>query len=186
MRTMQEAAADALQDTNVPYMVLVELDFAEGFVRLTNAGYDFIWNGYTWTGAGNLGSISNIEEGQELQMYGCTLTLTGIASDYVAKCFGVGYSGRAATIYLAPLDSNYTILSDPVVIFKGRMDTMPISLGNESVLQITIESKLVDWERPRVRRYNNEDQQAEFPGDLGFEFVPQMVEKSLLWGRAED
>jgi len=185
MRTMQETAAAALQNTNVPYMVLVELDFVEGVVRMCNAGYAFQWNGHTWTGAGNLGSISAIEEGQDLQMYGCTLTLSGLASDIIAKCFGVGYSGRAATIWLAPLDSNYNILADPVIVFKGRMDTMPIQLGENSAVQVTIESKLVDWERPRVRRYNNEDQQAEFPGDLGFEFVPQMVEKNLLWGRTE-
>lgn len=183
MRTMQETAAAALQNDNVPYMVLVELDFVEGIVRFTNAGYAFDWNGHTWIGAGNLGTISAIEEGQELQMYGCTLTLTGIASNYIAECFGVGYSGRAATIYLAPLDSNYNILSDPVIIFKGKMDTMPIQLGDQAAIQVTIESKLIDWERPRVRRYNNEDQQAEFPNDKGFEFVPQMVEKTLLWGR---
>lgn len=184
MRTMQTVAADALQNNNVPYLVLVELDFVEGFVRLTNAGYAFQWNGQTWTGAGNLGTISAIEEGQDLQMYGCTLTLSGISSDYIAKCFGVGYSGRAATIWLAPLDSNYNILADPVVIFKGRMDTMPIQLGENSAIQVTIESKLIDWERPRVRRYNNADQQAEFPGDRGFEFAEQMVEKRLLWGVA--
>lgn len=186
MRTSTETAAAALENTNVPYLVLVELDFVEGFVRLTNAGYAFTWNGHTWTGAGNLGTISPIEEGQDLQMYGCTLTLSGISSDYVAKCFGVGYSGRSATIWLAPLDSNYNILEDPIIVFKGKMDTMPIQLGEQSAIQVTIESKLVDWERARVRRYNNEDQQAEYPGDLGFEFVPQMVEKTLLWGRTDD
>lgn len=185
MRDIQAAAAAAIQGGNVPYIVLVELDFVEGFVRMCNAGYAFQWNGYTWTGAGNLGTISAIEEGQDLQMYGCTLTLSGIASDVIAKCFGVGYSGRKATIWIAPLDSNYNILADPVIVFKGKMDTMPISLGENSQVQVTIESKLVDWERPRVRRYNNEDQQAEFPGDKGFEFVPQMVEKQLLWGVAE-
>jgi len=182
MRTMQAAAAAAIQNNNVPYLVLVELDFVEGFVRLTNAGYDFPWNGYTWTGAGNLGSISAIEEGQDLQMYGCTLTLSGMSSDIISKCFGTGYSGRAATIWIAPLDSNYNILADPVVVFMGKMDTMPITLGDESAVQVTIESKLIDWERPRTRRYNNEDQQAEYPGDKGMEFVPQMVEKPLEWG----
>jgi len=182
MRDLQTAVSDALESSNVPYLVLVELDFAEGFVRLTNAGYAFTWNGFEWTGAGKLGTISAIEEGQDLQMYGCTLTLSGIAADYVAKCFGVGYSGRSATIYMAALDSNYAILDDPVIIFQGRMDTMPLSLGESSTIQVTVESRLVDWERSRVRRYNNEDQQAEFAGDKGFEFVPQMVEKSLFWG----
>jgi hypothetical protein len=46
-----------------------------------------------------------------------------------------------------------------------------------------LESRLVDWERARVRRYNDADQQAEYPGDLGLQFVEQMVEKQLIWGR---
>jgi len=41
MRTIQETAQAALEGSNVPYLVMVELDFAEGFVRLTNAGYNF-------------------------------------------------------------------------------------------------------------------------------------------------
>lgn len=183
MRDMSTTVDDSLQASNVPCMVLVELDFAEGTVRLTNAGYDFQWGGHTWTGAGDLGTISAIEEGLDLQMYGCNLTLSGISSEYVAECLGVGYQGRSATIWLAPLDNDYRILSDPVIIFKGQMDTMPIKLGAQAAIQVTIESRLVAWERPGNRRYNNEDQQSEHPADKGFEFVPQMVEKEILWGR---
>jgi len=182
MRAIETASADALQLGNVPYLVLVELDFADGAVRLTNAGYDFAWNGHTWTGAGNIASISPIEEGQSLQMYGCVLTISGIKSTYVAQALGVNYSGRPATIYIAPLDSNYTILADPVIVFEGIMDTMGLMIGERSAIQITIESRLVNWERAGIRRYNNEDQRKEYPLDQGFEFVSQMVEKALFWG----
>ena len=47
-----------------------------------------------------------------------------------------------------------------------------------------VESRLADWERPRVSRYTDADQQQRFPGDLGCRFAPQMVEKELVWGRA--
>jgi hypothetical protein len=154
-----------------------------GTVRLTNAGYDFDWNGHTWTGAGNLGGISAIEEGTDLQMYGVTLTLSGIQSQYIAECFGTTYSGRSATIWLAPLDANYQILADPIVVFKGKMDTMPIKLGKEAAIQVTVESDLVQWERGKSRVFGNADQQSEYPTDKGFEFVAQMVEQEIYWGR---
>lgn len=154
-----------------------------GTVRLTNAGYDFEWGGYIWTGAGNLGSISPIEEGTDLQMYGITLTLSGIPSQYVAECFTTGYSGRSATIWLAPLDENYAILEDPTIVFKGKMDTMPMKLGKEAAIQVTVESDLVQWERGKSRVFGNADQQSEHPSDKGFEFVAQMVDKEIYFGR---
>jgi hypothetical protein len=184
MRTILTDPANAIQNLNVPYLVMVELDFVEGTVRLTNAGYAFNWNGHTWTGAGNLGSISAIEEGIDLQMYGITLTLSGIDSQYIAECLGIGYSGRNGTIWLAPLDENYQILSDPIIVFKGKMDTMPIKLGAEAAIQVTIESDLVNWERGKSRIYGNADQQSEYPSDIGFEYVAQMVDKEIFWGRA--
>jgi len=183
MRTGTDNVIAAFQESNVPYLILVRLDFVEETMRFCNAAYSFPWNGFNWLGAGNLGSITAIEEGIDLQMYGCTLTLSGIASEIIAQCLGTGYSGRNATIWAAPLDENYQVMSDPIVIFKGTMDTMPIKLGSNAAIQITIESKLIAWERPYGRRYNNEDQQSEYPNDKGFEFVAQMVEKEIFWGR---
>ena len=36
------------------------------------------------------------------------------------------------------------------------------------------------------RRYNNADQQVAFSSEKGFEFVPQMVEKELIWGLVQN
>jgi hypothetical protein len=81
------------------------------------------------------------------------------------------------------LNDSYALVADPVEIFKGRVNQMNIEAGETATVSLTVESRLVDWERPRVRRYNNADQQVAFTGDKGFEFVPQMVEKELIWGR---
>ena len=46
---------------------------------------------------------------------------------------------------------------------------------------MTVEPPTVDWQRPRAGRFNNEDQQSYWPGDRFFEYVPQMVEKQIIW-----
>ena len=61
---------------------------------------------------------------------------------------------------------------------------MNIEAGETATISISVESRLVDWERPRVHRYTNADQQIAYPGDKGLEFVAQMVEKELVWGRS--
>jgi hypothetical protein len=183
MRTLSNAVSTALGSDNVPYLLLIQLDFASGTTRVCNAAYDFQWNGVTWVGAGFVGSIQPIEEGAELQMYGVAMQLSGIPTQFVSSALTQDYRGRNCTIYVAPLNASYQVLSDPVVAFKGRMDTMQIEMGQSATITMTAESRLTDWERARVRRYNNEDQQLTYPGDLGCQYVPQMVEKQLFWGQ---
>lgn len=183
MRSLTTAAKNAFSQLNFPALLLVELDFADGVVRLTNAGYTFTWGGHDWLGIGTLGSIEAISEGSGLEMYGCQLTLNGIPPEIISEAFSQNYQGRAATIWLAPLTAEYAFIADPVVVFKGRMDTMDIALGETATITLAVESRLVDWDRPRIRRYNDEDQRSEFPNDRGFRYVDQMVTKDLKWGR---
>jgi hypothetical protein len=182
MRNLSTLAGNALAADNVPYLLLISLDFSGGTVRVCNASYDFQWNGFTWSGAANVGAVQPIEEGAELQMYGVAMQLSGIPSTMVSNALNQTYRGRSAIIYCAPLDSNYTVLADPVIAFSGRMDTMQIEIGQTATITLSAESRLTDWERARIRRYNNEDQQAVYPSDKGFQFVPQMVSKELSWG----
>lgn len=184
MRDLTIAAKNAFSQLNFPSLVLVELDFADGVVRLCNAGYTFTWNGNEWLGIGTLGSIEAISEGLALQMYGCALTLSGVPPEMVSEALSQNYQGRSATIWLAPLTTDYAFIADPVIVFKGRMDTMDIEMGTTATISLTVESRLVDWERPRVRRFNDQDQQSEYPGDRGFRYVDQMLSKDLPWGRA--
>ena len=183
-RTITAAVDAAFAGDNVPLLMFAQMEFDSGITRVTNNGYDIDWNGYTWQGAGSVGSIEALQEGSDLQAYGLALKLSGIPTAQLAIALGEDYQGRSATIWAAPLDSNHRIIADPVIVFKGRMDTMPISMGQSGSLMLHLESRLVDWERARVRRYNDADQQAEYPGDLGLQFVEQMVEKQLIWGRA--
>jgi hypothetical protein len=183
MRDLTVSIVNALAGGNLPLLALVQLDFVSGTVRLCNAGYDFDWDGETWTGLGSLGKIGAIQESQELQMYGVTLELSGLPPEIVALAMGEEYQGRSAIIWLAPLDEGLQIIANPVIVFQGRMDTMQISMGQSSVIRLAVESRLVDWERPRIRRFNHEDQAAVYPDDKGFEYTAQMVEKELVWGR---
>ncbi|AWV21498.1 Transcriptional regulator, LacI family [Roseomonas mucosa] len=51
--------------------------------------------------------------------------------------------------------------------------------GAEPRVSLTCEGRLVDLERAEVRRYTDADQQAEYPGDRFFEFVPALQEAQI-------
>lgn len=77
----------------------------------------------------------------------------------------------------------FSVLADPKLIFLGRMDTMEMQIGKTAVITLTAESRLADLERPRVRRFNDADQQAQYPGDRGLEWAERMVEWAGIWGK---
>jgi len=64
------------------------------------------------------------------------------------------------------------------------MDQMTIAEGPEtSQIAMTVESRLIDLDRVRLRRYTSEDQKSRFPGDLAFDFVNDLQDKEIFWGR---
>ena len=64
-------------------------------------------------------------------------------------------------------------------LWAGLMDTMEVVDGPEPRVALSCESRLVDLERAEVRRYTDADQQAEYPGDRFFEFVPALQEAEI-------
>jgi hypothetical protein len=174
----------ATQDDPARPVLLVSLDYASGFVRLTSLPYDVVYDGHTYSGVGSLGGISPVEEGSELQSYRLDLTLSDLPADFIALALGEDYQGRDARIYLGLVDAGHVLIDEPMLLFRGRMDTQHIAMGPETgSVRVRVESRMADWERPRVRRYTDADQRARFPGDRGFEFVEQ-IPQNLNWGRS--
>ncbi len=165
-------------------IAFVELDFTTA-LRLSTLPYAYPWNGYTWVGAGNLGSISPVGENSDLQAQGVTLSLAGIDPSLISTALSEQYQGKGCQIWFAPLNpDNGQLIGTPIRIFNGRIDTMNIEVGDTATITLTGESKLVDFFRARTARFNNADQQQRYPADLGLQYVDQMVEKTIVWGRA--
>ena len=166
-------------------VAFVELAYDTQTVRVHSAVGTLSWGGYDWAGVGDFGAVDTIEETAELQVSGLTLTLSGINPDLVNDLLNEDYQGRPVKIYMGWLDADFLLPADPDLIFYGFMDTQTITLGTSATINITVENRLVDWDRPRVLRFNNETQQARFFGDRGFEFVEQAAEKRVVWGQKD-
>jgi hypothetical protein len=159
----------------------VDLDFASGPVRYVSLPADITIAGATFLGVGALGSVAVVEEGADLRSYGLVVSLTGIPRDMVALALLQSYQGRRGTVWEVPLDANWQPVADPTVIFRGRMDQMDVTLGETASVRVRLENRLTDWDRPRVRRFTDEDQRAAHPTDRFFEFVSATAEKDLIW-----
>lgn len=181
-RSLEGGTSVLVGAEHVPYLFFVQMDFSVP-LRVCSAGYDYIWNGATWLGIGALGSLEPIQEQASLEATGIRLTLSGVPSELVATTLTEQYQGKQCQIWFVPLREDLRLVVEPVRLFSGHMDTMDTEVGETATITVAAESRMVAWDRPKTRRFNNEDQQMMYPGDRGLEYVAQMVEKQLVWGR---
>ena len=193
------------QDVVYPFFA-TELRFdGDNVLRLwTGQGTLVLEDGTNWIGTGNLLDISAIEETSELAVKGATLTLSGVPSEVLSLALSEPYQGRVCNIYFGTLSqgtllqesSSYILLQDGSrieletgekgfnEIFSGYMDQMNIEeSGETSTIQLLVENKLVDLERARVARYTSNYQKSIYAGDLGLDFVEDLQDKQISWGR---
>lgn len=162
---------------------LVEFELDAGTSRMwTGIGTRTI-SGKEWYGVGDLAVISTIEETMELKAAGISISLSGVSAEWLSVALNEPYQGRAVTIYYCLFDENWQKKIEPYHLWSGELDVFSIDEGEDySTITVTAESILVDLEIPRVRRYTDADQQSEYPGDRGFEFVTAIQDNEVQWG----
>ena len=163
---------------------LVKMEFDSGDVNLWSGLGNLVYNGDTYIGTGDLMAISPVKESEELIANGVNFTVSGIKQSLVSIARDEPYQGRQITLYLGAFDENADIISSPVILFGGFMDVMTISdSGETSTISISAENKLIAFDRASVRRFTAEDQKIDYPLDKGFEFVSQIAQQEIIWGR---
>lgn len=187
-RNLTAAAQSASQAGVVRPVMLVELDFPSGFLRVNSTDRTITLDpggspsqAEDFLGVGRLGGVSTVGESSQLQASGVKLSLSGIPPAQIAAAFERA-QGRPGRIWLGFLDQTYRLVIDPVLVFSGLIDNTTIDLGALAKVTLSVENRMIAWERPKVRRYTNENQQQRFADDKFFEFVNPTVEKELLWG----
>lgn len=158
-------------------------DFQAGAVRVWSGIGDKVWDGNTYNGLGNLGTVSPIEESVEAKANGVSFQLSGVPTSLIATVLADNYQGRDVKLWFAALDDAGNTIADPYLIFGGRMDSLEIDDGAETaVIRVHAESRMIDLRRNNERRYTHEDQQIDFPGDMGLAFMPTAQSTPFVWG----
>jgi hypothetical protein len=165
--------------------ILCNFDFSGGQINTWTGTGNLVYGGLTYSGIGDQMGMSAIEETEHTQANGVSFTLNGIPSANVSSIFNQDYRNRVCTVQLALFASltATTPITAPAVMFVGRMDqALMDDDGETATINLTAESRLIDLQRPRARRYTDEDQQAVYSGDLGLEYVAGLQDKELMWG----
>lgn len=184
-RDVTAAIADALAKSGLHAEWIADLEFDSGHLRAWTGLGDLSWGGNTFEGVGHLGTISPVEETSELKATGMAFQLSGVPTSLLATALGEHYQGNQARAWVAFFDDGMQLINDPIPIFAGRMDTMQINeTGATATITLNAENRLIAFERiNQVLYYTDQIQQQLYPGDLGLQYVPEMQEAEIHWGR---
>jgi hypothetical protein len=178
-RTVPSDLLTSLSQSEVYPFYAVEMDFDTAPLRF--------WTGYgdktiftnTYTGTGSLLSISGLEEANDLSAKGVTLQLSGVPAEIVSLALQEPYQRRDCKIYFGTTDT-----SVPIEVFSGLMDKMVIQdSGESSVIELTVESKLLRLNKASNWRYTQESHKSRHSGDTFFSYVTDLQNKDIIWGR---
>lgn len=175
-----------LSTGNVRPFYAISVAFKDSTLRLWTGLGDLFFDSATFIGSGNLLSISNINETADIRASGVKVSLSGLDSSILSSSISQDSEGGIVKIYFGVLEtsSNQTqVVDTPYQLFEGSLDTIQISeTGQTATITVTVENKLITLERPRNRRYTDQDQKNLFSGDKGLEFVDDLQDKELIWG----
>lgn len=180
LTSLNAAAASA---RHVRPITFLELRFDSATLYLHNGVGTYIWGGHTWIGVGALGSIGDVDESDDLSAPGAIYQLSGINTTILTESLGEQIYKRLAIRYEGFLDDNGALVDTPHELRRDFMHRMPSSRGGEiDTITLHCESEMIADRRAPGGMFSDEDQQVLFPGDTGFQYVPQMMDAQIQWG----
>jgi hypothetical protein len=155
-----------------------------GLGTFTNAGP--AWDpaatfpyGTTFTGLGWMGRIESVPQNSELTAENMTLMLSGIPGELLGDVINNVRLGGSAQLWLG-FFSGGSVLADPLQLWLGELDVPTVSDGGDTcTISITVENSLLALNLASNRRFTTLDQQLDFPGDSGFDYVSAMQDLYL-------
>ncbi len=179
-------AAIKLAEDHQNIIFAVKAEFDTSTLRLHSGGGDLVINSETYTGAGTLLAVSDIEDSNDLKSAGVTFQLSGMNETVLSYAVSESYQNRPITLLLAFVSGGTDHVDGVMTLYKGRMTSTSITDSPSEGVMITLitENRLLDLERPCNYRYTKESQVALVgTGDTGFDAVEKLQDTDILWGR---
>lgn len=169
----------ALSQPEVQPFYAVEFMFDSGPVRFWTGYGDRTIGLFPYIGTGNLMSIGGLEETADMSAKSASITLGGVPPEIISLALQEPYQNRYCRILFGVMNSTAI-----VEVFSGTMDRMTIQdSGDTGTIDLTVESKWVRLDRPNVRRYTSASQKSRHSTDTFFDYVAELQDKEVLWGR---
>jgi hypothetical protein len=183
-RDIHATVVTELSEPAVKYITMVDLRFDDGSLCFNSSLRSYSYDSKTFLGAGNLGSVSTVQESTQLSPATCDITLSGVNTAALSAILGQEFINRRVLIYTAFLDDADAIVATPFIYFDGLMDSVSVSYGRSPTISIGCRDRLSAWDRDKQRLLTDAEQKSRHPTDKGLEFVNPIADREIIWPAA--
>jgi hypothetical protein len=185
-RSLTAGTLAALQARQAEVLHLLDLVFSGGTLRFTSGPQDIVWSGNTYYASGSAMTFQAMTETTDPSGQRLRLTLDGVSLTAIAALLAQDYIGRLSTLRRAYLNASYAIISDPVVLFTGYLNT-PFEVsedpdGRWCKVETELVSPLAIFDQVRGITADPSSHQRHFAGDTFFSHIAGKAEGDFGWG----
>lgn len=188
-REYETALVSHAAGDHVKLVFFADIGLDSGTQRVHTGVGELEFNSNIYYGLGDFAGISAIRDGSEITTYPVELTLSGIGAalkqssiDFLDAINTEDFYGRDVTVYVGALDTDSDdLVSTPNECYSGQMQSPRARLGSENAISVPVENEFALFEKVNGARYSDADLQEEFTGDLGFQYLSQMVDQRVVW-----
>ena len=179
MISINASTQAALESDNFEYAYLCELPSG---LYYTNHSTDLNYDGNTYLSNGLLMKFANVTKDQAMKVGSYTLELSNVDTAISQAYLTTSFRGYEANIYIAIM-SNGSIVGDPILIFRGTVDTWGVTEDTKSSsLQIKLTSHWASYNQKAGNYTNDSLHQQKHSGDDFFKYAHEDKE-NIGWGK---
>ena len=186
-RTLTTSVKNELLTNEIRPIHLLTIGFSTP-VNLTDCSFNLTssisGSSKTYTASPFLVSNPSFTEETDLSKSSLNIDLSGADLTFISTALNENIVNDSVVIYRGLLDSNNALIADPILLYKGNVDTFEISeTETESFVKLIVVSHWADFDKKSGRKTNNASQQRFFSTDVGMDYSSQTV-LDIKWGRA--
>lgn len=180
-RDLSSANQTAASAAHVHLVTLVFLDFDTPLYIHSGIG-SISYDGNTYLGVGDYGSIAEAKETEALAPTSLVLTLSGVDNTLITEAQEAGRYKDAVSIYEGYRQDDGTLVADPWLLWGGWFEYAGIQMDEESTVTFTCHHDLSVLTDKDGSRFSDEDQHQRYATDNFFQFVTDQGGLRLMWG----
>lgn len=182
-RNLSGTLTTELATTKLNPVDLVYIGVSTGFYY-TDHYKDITFNSNTYQSSSLYLGSTEVSESSEVSVNNIIIKFTGADQTMISLFLNNNYMDKQAFVYRGFLDDSQALISDPILLFDGRIDDISIEEdATTSVVNVSVASHWSDFDKIKGRKTNTNSQKLHFINDKGFEFAPSTT-KDIIWGRS--
>jgi len=140
------------------------------------------WNGHTWSGVGQFGSITPIKHTSELAVQDIVFTLSGVDTTVVSQ-LSDNVRNLNGSVWLFCVGEDDSVVADPYQLIDSELDYQSFTVDGSglSTIAITAHSGFYTLARGVEEAWTPENQKFLFPNDTGLDMIPSLQNQNLQW-----